>query len=564
MKRILLFFSLLYCVNAQSNVIVQPDTITSFTFRTASSFKLVDNRSGACLSWTFSYYSYGFSALSVIVQNAPDSNGTPGSFSTFTAATGSNPSTVTTFTQSTYTNYAPWVKVTLSSVTGTGALVGSLYCYKNSASRVGGGGGGGTPGGSTNDVQFNNAGSFGGGRCTMDSSQNVVCGGSYTAGSGSGTTGSLQLTGATSSATSTLTVDATNTATTLKFPNDATSGLRIATSPTASPTSGCAQFNGTGTQLTSTGVACGSGGGSSGGFTTYSSAAVTLPAAGTTFFPPGGGGLPSGTEANVQGASPAATISSFYVQLSANIGVGNTIALTFRKAGADQTVTCTISGAASACNDTTHTFTVTAGDLLSIKGVTTGTVVIAPEIIIMFSTGSGGGSGGGVTVHHQFFTGAIHNSTCAGGSSFNSAVNGASATNLCGSNPVGVTGPFALSAQGIVYVFIPPTWDGSAMTFTLETVTTTNNTGNFSFTPSFLCQASGADMQVAGTYTSGSTVTHAAPGGSGGGVYRVSFALTITPTCTAGDGLQLKFTRGGSDTYSDNVFMMGADLAMTY
>lgn len=43
------------------------------------------------------------------------------------------------------------------------------------------GGGGGAPGGSTNDIQFNSAGSFAGGRCTMDSSQNIVCTGTVTA-----------------------------------------------------------------------------------------------------------------------------------------------------------------------------------------------------------------------------------------------------------------------------------------------------------------------------------------------------------------------------------------------
>lgn len=43
------------------------------------------------------------------------------------------------------------------------------------------GGGGGSPGGSTNDIQFNSAGSFAGGRCTMDSSSNLVCTGSISA-----------------------------------------------------------------------------------------------------------------------------------------------------------------------------------------------------------------------------------------------------------------------------------------------------------------------------------------------------------------------------------------------
>lgn len=41
-------------------------------------------------------------------------------------------------------------------------------------------GGGGTPGGSNNDIQVNSSGSFAGGRCTMDSSQNIVCTGQYT------------------------------------------------------------------------------------------------------------------------------------------------------------------------------------------------------------------------------------------------------------------------------------------------------------------------------------------------------------------------------------------------
>ena len=138
----------------------------------------------------------------------------------------------------------------------------------------------------------------------------------------------------------------------------------------------------------------GGGGGAGGGFTTYSSgtATVTLPAAGTTFFPAGGGGPPNSTEANVQSASPAATISKFYVHLSANIGTGNTIAFTFRDGGSDQSVTCTISGAANTCNDTTHSVTVAAGDIISIKAVTTGTVVITPQIVILFSTGGGGGS----------------------------------------------------------------------------------------------------------------------------------------------------------------------------
>lgn len=46
-----------------------------------------------------------------------------------------------------------------------------------------------TPGGATNDIQWNNAGTFAGGRCTMDTSQNIVCAGTGTFGSGSGLAG---------------------------------------------------------------------------------------------------------------------------------------------------------------------------------------------------------------------------------------------------------------------------------------------------------------------------------------------------------------------------------------
>lgn len=50
-------------------------------------------------------------------------------------------------------------------------------------------GGGGTPGGSTNDIQFNSAGSFAGGRCTMDSSQNISCTGGISTGVGGSVAG---------------------------------------------------------------------------------------------------------------------------------------------------------------------------------------------------------------------------------------------------------------------------------------------------------------------------------------------------------------------------------------
>ena len=90
-----------------------------------------------------------------------------------------------------------------------------------------------------------------------DSSENVVLGGSLTSGSGGGTTGALDLTGATSSNVVTVTVDATTAAGTLKAPG--VTGYLAAINGT--PVSGnCASWF-SATQLGDAGAPCGSGGG---------------------------------------------------------------------------------------------------------------------------------------------------------------------------------------------------------------------------------------------------------------------------------------------------------------
>jgi hypothetical protein len=136
--------------------------------------------------------------------------------------------------------------------------------------------------------------------------------------------------------------------------------------------------------------ATGSGGGGSagGGIVTYSNSAAAP--TGTAYIPIGGGGLGAfaSTEANVQvGAPSAATISSLFVTLSAALGTGNSIAVTWRKAGSSQTLTCTISNPALTCSDTTHNFTVAQSDLIDIQIVTTGTVVVTPILTIATAYG---------------------------------------------------------------------------------------------------------------------------------------------------------------------------------
>jgi hypothetical protein len=91
-----------------------------------------DNRTSACVVWYFSYFSNGFSALSVTVQAAPDSNGQPGTFASWTAARsfGALPMTTLTNQGTTLVGFEPWVRLRLNSATGTGRLIGRIYGYK--------------------------------------------------------------------------------------------------------------------------------------------------------------------------------------------------------------------------------------------------------------------------------------------------------------------------------------------------------------------------------------------------------------------------------------------------
>ena len=178
--------------------------------------------------------------------------------------------------------------------------------------------------------------------------------------------------------------------------------------------------------------------------------------------------------------------------------------------------------------------------------------------------GLGGNVGGGTRIVHQYYTAAnLSGLTCGAHTDFLGVLSGPAATNLCGSNPLGIQGPFTASTTGQVYFFIPSTWDGSAMTVTLDATTSTNGTGNFSFTPQYSCVINGQDMTTA-SFTVGSATTVAAPGGVGSGFYREPVAMTFTPTCTPGNSIQIQYTRGGSDTYAGSIYLIGLDVAMKY
>ena len=142
------------------------------------------------------------------------------------------------------------------------------------------------------------------------------------------------------------------------------------------------------------GVSCKSTAGSGGGITVYSGSALTVTAA-TYYFPVGGGALPSTTEANVDVEAPSpATLANFYVQMSVAFGTGNSGVFTWRKAGSSQSLTCTISGvSATTCSDVTHSFNVAQGDLIDVQLVTTGTIVVMPNIVMAVQFGTTGSNG---------------------------------------------------------------------------------------------------------------------------------------------------------------------------
>lgn len=149
----------------------------------------------------------------------------------------------------------------------------------------------------------------------------------------------------------------------------------------------CAQWDAS-RNLIDSGSPCGSGTGG-GGMFGYSDNSLTLTAA-TRYVPIYGSGTPSTTEADYEVKSPSATTAAnLQVSISADPGVGQTLAVTLRKAGADTALTCTITGgAALTCQDLTHSVNIAQNDLIDWKVVTTGTFVATPNLTIVANNGT--------------------------------------------------------------------------------------------------------------------------------------------------------------------------------
>ena len=242
MKRLLMLLALA-SLPALAQTKINPDCDIQFSLTGAGSSATTgcaQNLQGV-RNWTLTYQSVGFSGLTLTVQEAPDGGGTPGSWSTFTAATGSNPATSTTGVgaDATFTGYAPWVRVTLSGLTGSGTVTGHLYGCRNpgcgaSASSAGSGC---TAAGGAGTVQASN----GSGACqatsvvdngsTVSTTEPVVTTQSVQAGStvGGGKDGAFWWKGHTSGSQAFAVADVAGTAITLILPTtNPTSGQVLA------------------------------------------------------------------------------------------------------------------------------------------------------------------------------------------------------------------------------------------------------------------------------------------------------------------------------------------------
>lgn len=93
-----------------------------------------------CVVWTLAYFAEGFGALSIQLEQAPDNGGVPGAFSAISStfvSNGTNPLTSTTSGNLTVNGYFAWIRVNLTSATGTGfvnfSLIGNAYIGPSSS-----------------------------------------------------------------------------------------------------------------------------------------------------------------------------------------------------------------------------------------------------------------------------------------------------------------------------------------------------------------------------------------------------------------------------------------------
>lgn len=114
------------------------------TFSATGTSIVIDNRRTGCYQWRVTYSNTGYSALSIQLESASDSGGVPGSWSAFTGATvvtdGANPSTNSSYATIGIHSTASFVRLNLTSATGTGTVTYQVW-GANSTSVAGAGSG---------------------------------------------------------------------------------------------------------------------------------------------------------------------------------------------------------------------------------------------------------------------------------------------------------------------------------------------------------------------------------------------------------------------------------------
>ena len=150
MKQLICLAVLSFPLFAQSTK-VTPDCTLGASFTTTGSSSDYDNRSGnsansgpPCTLWALTWSAQSaVTSLTINIEGAPDSNGTPGSFASLTSAA-TFPSGKVTYDMTGAGSYSPWMRITVSAVGAGGAINAVLNGWREDPASIGGGGGSST------------------------------------------------------------------------------------------------------------------------------------------------------------------------------------------------------------------------------------------------------------------------------------------------------------------------------------------------------------------------------------------------------------------------------------
>ena len=113
---------------------VAADCTRTFRLTAAPSVVTVyDNRTDACVYWSITYTSTGFTGVTLQFDAAPDVTGAPGAWVAYAGVlvAGINPNTAITQAWSEFRGYYPWLRVNLSGVVGAGSITGTLLGWRS-------------------------------------------------------------------------------------------------------------------------------------------------------------------------------------------------------------------------------------------------------------------------------------------------------------------------------------------------------------------------------------------------------------------------------------------------